>query len=119
MHFLAFVDRNRLKAALNMDRHYASLELGGLPASRRRRHPISSKPSDFLDDGTPATPQGAMQTFGRAGPPEDDESADILRWKSGTNKVYSAAQNCSDQMGREDRKTFMSNEIRGVIRLAE
>lgn len=77
--------KHRLKAALNMDRHYASLEAGGLPAARRRRHPTSTKLSDFLDDGTPVTPQGATQTFGRAGPPEDDESGDIRHWKDGTN----------------------------------
>lgn len=66
-----------------MDRHYASLEPGGLPASLRRRNPTSSQPSDFLDDGTPATPQGAMQTFGRACPPEDNESGTIRLWKRG------------------------------------
>eukprot|EP00903_Cladosiphon_okamuranus_P013821 g12863.t1 len=77
----------RLKAALNMDRHYASLEPGGLPASRRRRHPTSTMPSDFLDDGTPATPQGATQTFGRGAPPEDDEREDIRRWKGGAEEA--------------------------------
>ncbi|CAM9173603.1 unnamed protein product, partial [Hapterophycus canaliculatus] len=73
----------RLKAALDLDRHYASLESGGIPASRRRKHPTSSKPADFLEDGTPATPQGAMQTFGQAAPLMDDESEDIRRWKAG------------------------------------
>ncbi|CAM9548813.1 unnamed protein product, partial [Pylaiella littoralis] len=77
----------RLKASLDMDRHYASLEPGGLPASTRRRQPTSTKPSDFLDDGTPATPQGAAQTFGCAGPPEGDESGDIRRWKGGAKRV--------------------------------
>ncbi|CAM9128819.1 unnamed protein product [Ectocarpus fasciculatus] len=79
----AWAAKLRLKAALNMDRHYASLEPGGLPASLRRRNPTSSQPSDFLDDGTPATPQGAMQTFGRACPPEDNESGAIRLWKRG------------------------------------
>lgn len=73
----------RLKASLNMDRHYASPKLGGTPASLRRRHATSTQPSDFLDDGTPATPQGAMQTFGREGPPLMDEQEDIRKWKEG------------------------------------
>lgn len=66
-----------------MDRHYASLEAGGISPSMRRRHKTSTKPSDFLDDGTPATPQGAMEAFGRVGPPDDDESVEIREWKEG------------------------------------
>ncbi|CAM9637882.1 unnamed protein product [Ascophyllum nodosum] len=72
----------RLKASLNLDRHYASLGPGGLPASLERRHNTSTKRSDFLADGTPVTPQGAKQTFGRAGPDADDESEKIWHWKS-------------------------------------
>ncbi|CBN75311.1 C2H2 zinc finger protein [Ectocarpus siliculosus] len=83
----AWAAKLKLKAALNMDRHYASLEPGGLPASLRRRNPTSSQPSDFLDDGTPATPQGAMQTFGRACPPEDNESGAIRLWKRGAKET--------------------------------
>lgn len=66
-----------------MDRHYASLEPGGLPASLRRRHKMSTNPSDFLDDGTPATPQGATQAFGRADFPDDNKTEDIRLWKNG------------------------------------
>ncbi|CAM9562938.1 unnamed protein product [Sphacelaria rigidula] len=74
----------RLKACLNTDRHYGSLEPGGVPPSSRRRHPMSSKPADFLDDGTPATAQGATLVFGRPEPIDDDESADIRCWKAGS-----------------------------------
>lgn len=44
---------------------------------------MSSKPADFLDDGTPATAQGATLVFGRPEPIDDDESAEIRCWKAG------------------------------------
>lgn len=73
-----------------MDRHYGSLEVGGIPASLHRRHATSTKPADFLEDGVPATREGAMQTFGRAGrPEEDDESSAIQHWKAG--ELYAAS----------------------------
>ena len=75
--------RTRLKACLNIDRHYGSLGPGGLPPSLRRRHKTSTQRSHFLLDGTPVTPQGAMQTFGRAGLPNADESRELQLWKEG------------------------------------
>eukprot|EP00904_Undaria_pinnatifida_P012820 jgi/Undpi1/8669/HiC_scaffold_25.g11134.m1 len=83
----AWASTLKLKACLNMDRHYGSLEKGGLPASLRRRHKTSTRRSDFLPDGTPATPQGAMQTFGRAGLPDLDESRELQLWKDGATET--------------------------------
>lgn len=74
---------NRLKASLNIDSRYASLEPGILPASLDKRHNIPTKRSDFLADGTPVTPQGAKQAFGRAETVADDTTGDICFWRSG------------------------------------
>ncbi|CAM9130207.1 unnamed protein product [Ectocarpus sp. 4 AP-2014] len=116
----AWAAKLRLKAALNMDRHYASLEPGGLPASLRRRNPTSSQPSDFLDDGTPATPQGAMQTFGRACPPEDNESGAIRLWKRGakeTEEVLDLRRDVREwqsSCGRRGRFSYLCERWVGV-----